>query len=171
MLTWVCTCAVVTLGTGSKCTRLSVPGHRYIELFLNSRASPPPGAPVGMGRGAPVPRGGGAVGGVPRYPAQSTWTDPRAQVCSIYISKRCTILYTCLYMYVHVCICTYMYVLALFCVPQTGAQPGVYDHPQQQSQPQQQYAAQAYATYQQQSAPAQQVQQHWPQQVAIQGPM
>ena len=84
MLTWVCSNAVyvVTLGVGFKCTFLWATGHRYIELFLNSRASPPPGVPVGVGRGAPLPRGG-AVGGVPRYPSQSTWTDPRAQVGSV----------------------------------------------------------------------------------------
>ena len=63
-------------------------GHRYIELFLNSKTAmvpagpPPPG--VGVGRGVPpvggIARGGGAVGAQARYPAQTSWTDTRPQV-------------------------------------------------------------------------------------------
>ena len=64
-------------------------GHRYIELFLNSRddmgvGQPGPPPPGRMG-GAPM----GAGGGAPRYQAppppqqqQTGWNDPRMQVCA-----------------------------------------------------------------------------------------
>ena len=63
-------------------------GHRYIELFLNSRddmgsGQPVPPPPGRMG-GAPM----GAGGGGPRYQApppqqqQPGWNDPRMQVCA-----------------------------------------------------------------------------------------
>ena len=77
-------------------------GHRYIELFLMS--TPSSGGEMGReGGDRGVPRGGG---GVARYPAQTSWTDPRGtQVLYIvYRGVRHTELAVSLY---HVCI-TYM---------------------------------------------------------------
>ena len=73
-------------------------GHRYIELFLMS--TPSSGGELGReGGDRGMPRGGG---GVARYPAQTSWTDPRGTQVWMYMY------YTCTHVHVYIHTCIYM---------------------------------------------------------------